>query len=633
MKKTEEQLFEQLHLFRVLMDNIPGPVYYQNANGAFLGYNRAFHDYFGLENGNYIGKTVFDLPISDEEAALHHNNDLELVNSPGTVTYGSTITGLKGGTRYTITKKTTFRKVDGTVAGIVGVITDITELKRAEKALKESEARFRNLSEASLEAVVFVENGVIIDVNHRVQEMFGYRESEVIGRPAVDFVAQNARRIVQGKIQSRNEEKYETIGLKKDGTMFPVEIHPKELHLKGKRIRTLVVRDLTDQKHMEEEVLKAKNLQSVGTLAGGIAHDFNNLLMAIVGNISLAKMGLRDSEKSSEYLAEAERIALLGKNLTHQLLTFSRGGDPVRRIVSVGNIVRDVTEKILNSPMFRTKYLISEDLYPIEADEDQIRQVIQNVVVNARDAMPSGGTVVIVCDNVRANPQDKLPLIKEDYIRISIHDEGSGIPEDIMSKIFDPYFTTKGMGSQKGVGLGLAISYSIVKKHNGYINVESSPEKGTTFQIYLPAHRTEAADFRVKEHQAHYGKGRILLMDDEEMILKVSQELLQHMGYEVTAARNGEEAVGFYRQALELNKPFDAVVLDLVIPDGLGGKEVMQELAAIDPQVRGIVSSGYLNDPIIQDYKGYGFVGTLTKPYDARELDDKLQHVIKTGSA
>jgi two-component system, cell cycle sensor histidine kinase and response regulator CckA len=549
------------------------------------------------------------------------------------VTYGSTITGLKGGTRYIITKKSTFRKADGTVGGIIGVITDITELKKAEKALKESEARFRNLSEASLEAVIFIENGVIIDVNHRVYEMFGYKEAEVLNRSVVDFVAQGAQKDVRNRINSRNEEKYETIGIKKDGTMFPIEIHPKELHLKGKKIRILVVRDLTDQKHMEEEVLKSKNLQSVGTLAGGIAHDFNNLLMAIVGNISLAKMGISGNEKSADYLTEAERIALLGKNLTHQLLTFSRGGDPVRRIVSIGNIVQDVTERILSGPMFRTRYLISEELYSVEADEDQIRQVIQNIVINARDAMPSGGTVAVVCDNVKVNPQDKLPLIKEDYVRVSIHDEGSGIPEEIMSNIFDPYFTTKGMGSQKGVGLGLAISYSIVRKHSGYINVESSPEKGTTFQIYLPAHKTEAADLRVKEPAAGYGKGRVLLMDDEEMILKVSQELLQHMGYEVTAARNGEEAVGFYRQAMELKKPFDAVVLDLVIPDGLGGKEVIQELAAIDPQVRGIVSSGYLNDPIIQDYKGYGFAGTLTKPYDARELDDKLQRVIKTGSS
>ena len=253
------------------------------------------------------------------------------------------------------------------------------------------------------------------------------------------------------------------------------------------------------------------------------------------------------------------------------------------------------------------------DLFPVEVDEDQMKQVIQNMVMNAKEAMPSGGTIVISCENVNVTPQNKLPLIKEDHVKISIHDEGIGIPEENISKIFDPYFTTKGMGSQKGVGLGLAICYSIIRNHNGYILVDSAPGKGTTFQIYLPATKKDIIEVCIEEKVVRHGKGRVLVMDDEEMILKIAKELLQFMGYEVTTAQSGEETIGFYRQAMELKKPFDAVVLDLAIPGGMGGKEVMQELIAIDPHVKAIISSGYLNDPVVKDFKRYGFSGYAYK--------------------
>ena len=319
----------------------------------------------------------------------------------------------------------------------------------------------------------------------------------------------------------------------------------------------------------------------------------------------------------------------MGKNLTHQLLTFSRGGDPVRKIVHIGTVLKEITEKILGGSLIKAQYTIPEGLLRVEIDEDQIKQVIQNMVMNAKEAMPSGGTLSISCENVNITPQNKLSLIKEDYVRISIQDEGYGIPEENLSKIFDPYFTTKGMGPEKGVGLGLAICYSIVKKHNGYILIDSVPNKGTTFQIYLPAYRQEAVDIPGETKVIRYDKGRILVMDDEEMILKIAKELLQHMGYEVMTTQNGEETIRLYRQAMELKKPFDVAILDLAIPGRMGGKEVMQELAFLDPHVKAIISSGYLNDPIIRDFQKYGFSGILTKPYDAKELDEKLQYIIK----
>ncbi len=630
MEKTEEQLFEQLQLFRALIDNLPNPVYYKDAMGVYLGYNKAFQEYFSLKHDNYVGKTVFDLPISREEAMLHHRVDVDLIRLSGNRTYEASASCPDNSIRYSIAKKATFHKADGNIGGIVGVITDITEIKKTEEALKESKARFKDLSEASFEAIVFIENGVVIDVNQSFYEMFNYDNGEIIGMTALAIVAPGVPTIFHEKIAAQNGETYETMGLKKDGTTFPIQVHPREMHVKGRNIRISVIRDLTEQKNMEEEILKSKNLQSVGTLAGGIAHDFNNLLMAIVGNISLAKMSISQDGKIAEFLNEAERIAFMGKNLTQQLLTFSRSNDPIRKVIFLGSMVREVTEKILSSSPIRTRYIIPMDLFPVEVDEDQMKQVIRNMIINAKEAMPSGGTIVISCENVNVTPQNKLPLIKEDHVEVSIRDEGVGIPEENMSKIFDPYFTTKGMGPQKGVGLGLAICYSIIRNHNGYILVDSVPGKGTTFHIYLPSPKKDIIEVCIEEKAVRHGKGRVLVMDDEEMILKIAKELLQLMGYEVTTAQSGEDTIGFYRQAMELRKPFDAVVLDLAIPGGMGGKEVMQELIAIDPHVKAIISSGYLNDPVVRDFKRYGFLAMLTKPYEANELDDKLQNIIKT---
>ncbi len=633
MKNTERQFLEQLQLFKALLDNMPDPVYYKDLNGFYLGYNKAFQDYFGHAKENYVGKTVFDLPISRREAIQQQKRDMELMESPGSKTYEISINHPNDGSaRYAIEKKATFYTSEGSIGGIVGIITDITELKRAQELLQDSEARFKDLSEASPEVVMFIENGTIINVNRRAYEMFGYDDNEdIIGRNALDVIAPEARNTVKERVASQNEEKHETLGLKRNGDTFPIEVRPREMNLRGRQIRVSVIRDLTEQKKMEEAVLMAKNLQSVGTLAGGIAHDFNNLLMAIVGNISLVKMNTLENRKAIEFLTEAERIAFLGKNLTQRLLTLSRGGDPVRKIVFIDELLKDTIEKILRGSLIRPSYKIAEGLFPVEVDEDQMRQVIQNLVVNAKEAMPSGGMISVDCKNARITPQDKLPLIKEDYVCISIRDEGAGIPEENLPKVFDPYFTTKEMGSQKGVGLGLAISYSIVKKHNGHIDVESTPNKGTMFQIYLPACKKEIIDARIEGRVVRHGKGRVLIMDDEEMILSIAKELLQHLGYEVVAAQNGEEAIGFYRQARELKKPFDAIILDLAIPDSMGGKEVMQELIAIDPQTKGIISSGYLNDPIIKDFRKYGFLDVLTKPYDANELDEKLQNIIGKG--
>ncbi len=631
MDKKEEQISEPSQLFKALMDNIPDLVYYEDTNGMYLGYNKAFQDYFGLDNDTFVGKTVFDLPIGRKEAMFHHSIDVELIQLPGAKTYETSLTFSDNSIRYIIWKKVSFKKADGTTGGIIGIITDVTRLRRVEKALEESKTRFKDLSGALFDAIVFIENGIIVDVNKRFCEIFGYGGGEVIEKKIADLIAPAARTLFNEMTTWQNGETRKTLGLKKDGTIFPIEIRQRETRLSGKDIRISVVRDLTEQKYMEEELLKSKNLQSVGTLAAGIAHDFNNLLMAIVGDISLAKMSIPQNERIAEFLNEAERIVFMGKHLTQQLLAFSHDGDLVRKVVSIGRVLRDVTDKTLEGSSVRPRYIIPGDLLPVEIDEDQIRQVIRNMIMNAKEAMSSGGTIVISCENVNITPQDRLPLIKEDHIRISIHDEGVGILEENMAKIFDPYFTTKGMSSRKGVGLGLAICYSIVRKHNGYIHIDSVPGKGSTFQIYLPAAKKDTVEVSVEEEVMRHGEGRILIMDDDEMILQMAKEQLQLMNYEVTTAQNAENTIELYKQAMELKRPFAVVILDPAIPDGTGGNEVLRQLIAINPHVKAIISSGYLNDPVTKKFQEYGFVETLTKPYETSELYAKPKTIIKHG--
>ena len=555
----------------------------------------------------------------------------DLFRSPVEQVHENTLTLPDSLPRYVSIKKNVYLRADGTTGGIVGFVSDVTESRKAKDGLRESEARFRDLSEASLDAIIFMEDGIITDANRKMYEMFGYEEGEIIGRDVLDFTAPDGRTLTREKINSGSEEKYETRGLKKDGTAFPINIYPREIQLEGKRVRITVVRDLTEQKNLEEEIMKAKNLQSVGTLAGGIAHDFNNLLMAIIGNIALAKIHAPKDGKTANYLGEAERMVFMGKDLTHQLLTFSHSMDTVKKVTDIGPVIKETAERTLHDSSVRLNYVIPDDLALVEVDEDQIRQVVQNIIVNAREAMSSEGTLHVSCENVEITPQHKLPPTLEAYVRVVIQDEGVGIPEENLSKIFDPYFTTKDMGSQKGVGLGLAICYAIIKKHNGYILVDSTPGKGTTFQIYLPVHKQQATPKTEDKRNTGRGRGRILIVDDEDIVLRIAEKLLLHMGYEVTTTQTGDEALWLYKQAAGSREPFDVVILDLSMETGMGGPETMQKLLAVDPDIKAIISSGYLHDPVITSFEKYGFVGILTKPYDPKELDEKLQHIIHPG--
>jgi signal transduction histidine kinase/ActR/RegA family two-component response regulator len=386
------------------------------------------------------------------------------------------------------------------------------------------------------------------------------------------------------------------------------------------------IRDITEKKKMEEEILKAQKLESLGVLAGGIAHDFNNLLTAIMGNISLAKMFADPGTKSFERLADAEKACERATGLTQQLLTFSKGGAPVKKTASIVQIITDSAGFMLRGSNVKCEFALQKDLWAADVDEGQMGQVINNLIINADQAMPDGGVILVTAENVNIVDSDPLPLPEGRYVLISIQDQGEGISPQNLAKIFDPYFTTK----ERGSGLGLATVYSIIKSHQGHLEVESTEGVGTVFRLYLPASEKEIelAENKDPETNSAAGSGRVLIMDDEEIIREIAQEILNQLGYEVEVCGDGKSALSLYREALNTGNRFDAVIMDLTIQGGMGGKETMKELLVIDPSVKGIVSSGYSNDPILAHFREYGFSGMVSKPYTVRELQETLQELV-----
>ena len=378
--------------------------------------------------------------------------------------------------------------------------------------------------------------------------------------------------------------------------------------------------DITELRQARHDLLKNQKLESLGVLAGGIAHDFNNVLTAIFGNISLARFQLHDPGLVAKRLEEAEQAIVRASDLTRQLLTFARGGEPIMKVVKVNEMLQETVRFVLHGSNVSCKFDLAEDIWPVEADQGQLTRVIHNLVLNAAQAMPKGGTVTILTEKIRTRD------IGDRFLRISVSDTGTGIAEEDLERIFDPYFTTK----TEGNGLGLATCYSIIKKHGGKIRAESTVGKGSRFIISLPA--SEHAYVSEPEAQIWdcQGRGRVLVMDDDDDIRGIAGGILNELGYSVEMAENGAQAVELYRKALEQGTPFSAAILDLTIRGGMGGKETIGELLKIDPAVRAIVSSGYSNDPVLANFQDYGFRSVLGKPYRLQELGAVLKKLLES---
>ena len=380
----------------------------------------------------------------------------------------------------------------------------------------------------------------------------------------------------------------------------------------------------TENQLFETEMIKDQKLESVGVLAGGIAHDFNNLLTAIMGNIELAMARVTPGDEAHRLLSAATIASIRAREITRQLLTFASGGVPVTSAESVSDVIRETADFTLAGSNVRYEARFEAGIQHVEIDRGQVSQVIQNILVNAVQAMPTGGVVKVQGQTVSGRGLGAVPAQPGKRVRVSIADHGVGIPRDHLRRIFDPFFSTK----DKGRGLGLATSHSIMKRHGGWIDVESSPGNGTTFYLYFPVSEGQPRAAGVNVVLPAAVGGSVLVMDDEKSVLDVLGAMLKALGYDVAFALDGSEAVALFEMRRAEERPFDLVVLDLTVRGGMGGAAALTHLKAIDPGVRAVATSGYSNDPIMADHAAHGFVGRLEKPYLVEELATLLSAVM-----
>jgi len=515
-----------------------------------------------------------------------------------------------------------------------GYYHDISERKRAEEELRESEARYRGLVEMFPEAIYIHTGGKLVFANSHGARLVGVEHPEdLYGREALDFVHPDYRDFVTNRIKNAFEQDsfnppVEEVFLRADGVPVQVEVSSVAFTYHGAKALQVVARDISERKKRQEELVKAQKLESLGLLAGGIAHDFNNLLTGIMGNLSMMREELPTDHPLQERLSRCEKAINQTTGLTCQLLTFSRGGEPVKKLFDLRPVLRDTISFALRGSNVALELAMADDLWSLEADEGQLCQVLNNLIINAGQAMPNGGTVRVEVDNCRLSAVEVPPLAPGDYLLISVIDQGIGICPEYLDKIFDPYFTTKESGS----GLGLTALYSIVRKHKGQVLVSSQIGVGTTFRIYIPACLEKKGILPAPEDQTplmvSIDGAFILVMDDELQIRELSEEMLRLIGCRVESCAGGEELIELYRQGIMEGWRPDAVIMDLTIPGKMGGLEAAQRIMEIDREARLIVSSGYSNDPVMANYRAYGFAGFLIKPYRIDDLSQVLNRVL-----
>ncbi len=582
---------------------------------------------FGLDEEQLIGKLPVNAMVDNKDfgavlAALIHGDEVSNLemeyrrpgeSEPGSLSLSASI----------------MHDPAGIPIAVVCVVRDITRSKRTGENLKQSVSLLRATLDATADGILVVDSsGMIVDYNTRFSEMWRLPE-EILAtredRRALEFVLdqlldpQTFLDGVEGLYANPAAESFDVLEFR-DGRVF--ERSSKAQVIEDRAVgRVWSFRDVTSQRKLEDERLKAQKLESLGVLAGGIAHDFNNILTAVMGNVSLARMRAEPGSRQDRWLGEAESATERAKDLTLQLLTFSKGGAPLKRVIALEQVIRDSASLALRGTGVKWTFHGAPDLWSVDADAGQLVQVFNNLFINACQAMPGGGILTITAANVRVTAADALPLAPGNYLRITVADQGSGISPENLRKIFDPYFTTKEQGS----GLGLAVTYSVIRNHGGHIFVESEAGIGTTFTLFLPAADTAAQVSEPAAEARWAGSGRVLLMDDEESVLQVGREMLTELGYQVTTARDGAAAVALFAQARDAGNPFTLVVLDLTIPGGMGGKEVIGHIRRLDPVVWAIVSSGYSNDPVMAEYVAHGFNAVVAKPYRVAELCRALQ--------
>jgi PAS domain S-box-containing protein len=749
-KRAEEALRESEARYRALIDSSPDAITQTGLNGTILMCNRQtalLHGYEGPED--LIGRSAFELFAPDE--LQHANLDMQRTLKEGVVRNCEYRFVRKDGSQFEAElSATVIRDAEGTPSSFMALTRDIGERKRMERALRESEERFSRLAQASFEGVAVHEQGLILDANQAMADLFGYELSEFIGMNLLNLAMPESRELIRNRLREGVLGPYEAAGRRKDGTAFVGEINSKPMPYQGRMARVTAIRDITERKRAEaaiaaekerlavtlrsigdgvittdtrgaivimnrvaeeltgwtqgeaegkplgtvftivsemtrepcenpvaevlatgaitelanyalltsrdgserviadsgapitdrdgktigvvlvfrdmtekqktmDAIQRAARLDSLGVLAGGIAHDFNNLLTGLFGYVELARSVSKDA-RAIEYLEATMATMNRARALTLQLLTFAKGGAPAQKITPLVPFIQEAVQFALSGANVACRFSLGEDVWPCNIDKNQIAQVIDNIVINAQQAMPNGGFIEIAARNVSADEGEYPSLSKGQYVRVSIKDQGIGIPKDVMPRIFDPFYTTK----TKGHGLGLATCYSIIRRHGGCIDVESEPGKGSAFHVYLPA-STEAAAVNAATIIRQKGSGTVIVVDDEEVVRNTVRRMVEALGFTVVCKGDGGEAIDFYVRESKAGQRFVAMILDLTIRGGMGGKETVAEIRKLNKELPVFVASGYADDPVMRNPVEYGFTGSIGKPFTIAELSDMLK--------
>jgi two-component system cell cycle sensor histidine kinase/response regulator CckA len=622
-KRMEQALYDEAKRRRILVDQSRDGIVVLDQNGAVYEANQRFCQMLG-----YSLEETMHLHVWDWEFLYSKEQVMGMVRDVGVAgDFFETRHRRKDGSCYDVEISTNAAVIGGQKL-ILCVCRDITERKQAEQL-------FAAMLDNAAIGIYITQDGKFKLVNPYFLAIAGYQSvDEVREKDTRQFVYSEDRELVRenaiARLKSHRSDPYEYRYLTKNGELRWATESVAAIVFDGRRAVMGSFIDVTDRKRSEEEQSRMQKLESVGILAGGIAHDFNNILTAILGNISLARMEIPPGNEVGNALQEAEKASMRAKDLTQQLLTFARGGAPVRKLTSVEELIRETAAFTLRGSNVQCQFSLPAELWQVNIDTGQISQVISNLVINARQSMPMGGSIQIAAENITLTKEQSLgkslPLEQGDYLRITVIDHGTGISSAHLDRIFDPYFTTK----QTGSGLGLATSYSIVRNHGGYISVESKVDDGSKFYVYLPASREKARPVDSRKDAIEVSvKGKVLVMDDEQVVREVAGRMLQKIGFaQVEYAADGAEAIARYQAARDAGHGFALVVLDLTVPGGMGGREVMKRLTEIDPAVKAIVSSGYADESIIAEYAKYGFKGIVPKPYTLEQMREAVVKVL-----
>ena len=534
------------------------------------------------------------------------------------------------------------RHVEETQALHREAIEALDQARRAERALADEKERLSVTLRSIGDGVIATDlEGRVQLVNHAAEQLTGWTQDEAVGLP-IAHVFQSLdhdSREVCNPLEDFNRDPSRpgaarfTMLAARDRSERPIEEIAAPLQdASGRTIgMVLAFRDISDALRMQAERARADKLASLGLLAGGIAHDFNNILMAVMGNVSMARATLPTTGQAVTALAQAEQACVRARHLTWNLLTFSKGGAPDKKTITLPRVLEETARLALCGSSVPYTLRVDPGLWPVHVDDRQLVQVLNNVLINAQQAMPRGGTIEIVAENVVEHEHRSEYALQGEpgpYVRISISDKGMGIPPENLGSIFDPYFTTK----QTGSGLGLAISHSIIKNHGGFFLVDSTLGRGTTVRVHLPASLDRELADSARAIDRGSGSGRILVMDGDATIRALAVSMLEFLGYTPEVVSSGSAAVERYKRALAHGRRFDAVILDLVVPEGMGGKEAMAQLGVIDRNVTAILSSGYVEDSMIQDLQKLGFKAIIPKPFTIGELSKTLHAVMAPHS-